>query len=88
MANLSSFLGSIFNPYNKNKLKEFQSIVKKINEVENIYDGKSQSELIQFTDQLKIDFKQPTFGGSIAFNFIKSIDTSIIFNISFNKSLF
>ena len=60
MANLSSFLGSIFNPYNKNKLKEFQSIVKKINEIEINYDGKSQSELIQFTDQLKIDFKNGT----------------------------
>ena len=46
MANLSSFLGSIFNPYNKNKLKEFQSIVKKINEIEDNYTGKSQSELI------------------------------------------
>ena len=60
MANLSSFLGSIFNPYNKNKLKEFQSIVKKINEIEINYDGKSQSELIQFTDQLKMDFKNGT----------------------------
>ena len=57
MANLSSFLGSIFNPYNKNKLKEFQSIVKKINEIEINYNGKSQSELISFTDQLKVDFK-------------------------------
>ena len=57
MANLSSFLGSIFNPYNKNKLKEFQSIVKKINEIEIDYNGKSQSELISFTDQLKVDFK-------------------------------
>ena len=57
MANLSSFLGSIFNSYNKNKLKEFQSIVKKINEIEINYNGKSQSELISFTDQLKVDFK-------------------------------
>ena len=57
MANLSSFLGSIFNPYNKNKLKEFQSIVKKINEIEINYNGKSQSELISITDQLKVDFK-------------------------------
>ena len=57
MANLYSFLGSIFNPYNKNKLKEFQSIVKKINEIEINYNGKSQSELISFTDQLKVDFK-------------------------------
>ena len=57
MANLSSFLGSIFNPYNTNKLKEFQSIVKKINEIEINYNGKSQSELISFTDQLNVDFK-------------------------------
>ena len=56
MANLSSFLGSIFNSYNKNKLKEFQSIVKKINDVEDNYEGKNQSELIQFTEQLKKDF--------------------------------
>ena len=41
----------------KNKLKEFQSIVKKINEIEINYNGKSQSELISFTDQLKVDFK-------------------------------
>ena len=51
MANLSSFLGSIFNSYNKNKLKEFQSIVKKINDVEDNYESKNQSELIQFTEQ-------------------------------------
>ena len=56
MANLSSFLGSFFNSYNKNKLKEFQSIVKKINDVEDNYEGKNQSELIQFTEQLKKDF--------------------------------
>ena len=60
MANLSSFLGSIFNSYNKNKLKEFQSIVKEINDVENNYEGKSQSELIQFTKQLKKDFSNGT----------------------------
>ena len=56
MANLSSFLGSIFNSYNKNKLKEFQSIVKKINDVEDNYEGKNQSELIQLTEKLKKDF--------------------------------
>ena len=60
MANLSSFLGSIFNSYNKNKLKEFQSIVKKINDVEDNYEGKNQSELIQFTEQLKKDFSNGT----------------------------
>ena len=60
MANLSSFLGSIFNSYNKNKLKEFQSIVKEINDVENNYEGKNQSELIQFTKQLKKDFSNGT----------------------------
>ena len=60
MANLSSFLGSIFNSYNKNKLKEFQSIVKEINDVENNYEGKNQSELIQFTEQLKKDFSNGT----------------------------
>ena len=60
MTNLSSFLGSIFNSYNKNKLKEFQSIVKKVNEIEDNYTGKSQSELIQFTNQLKADFKNGT----------------------------
>ena len=60
MANLSSFLGSIFNSYNKNKLKEFQSIVKKINDVEDNYEGKNQTELIQFTEQLKKDFSNGT----------------------------
>ena len=60
MANLSSFLGSIFNSYNKNKLKEFQSIVKKINDIEDNYEGKNQSELIQFTEQLKKDFSNGT----------------------------
>ena len=53
MANLSSFLGSIFSPYNKNKLKKFQAIVKEINEVEAQYEGKSQSELIQITNKMK-----------------------------------
>ena len=57
MANLSSFLGSIFVSYNKNKLKEFQLIVTKINEIEPQYEGKTQAELIQFTENLKSDFK-------------------------------
>ena len=57
MANLSSFLGSIFGSYNKNKLKEFQLIVTKINEIEPQYEGKTQAELIQFTENLKSDFK-------------------------------
>jgi len=57
MANLSSFLGSIFGSYNKNKLKEFQLIVAKINEIEPQYEGKTQAELIQFTENLKSDFK-------------------------------
>ena len=57
MANLSSFLGSIFSPYNKNKLKKFQAIVKEINEVEAQYEGKSQSELIQITNKMKTDYQ-------------------------------
>ena len=57
MANLSSFLGSIFSPYNKNKLKKFQAIVKEINEVEAQYEGKSQSELIQVTNKMKSDYQ-------------------------------
>ena len=57
MANLSSFLGSIFSPYNKNKLKKFQAIVKEINEVEAQYEGKSQSELIQITNKMKSDYQ-------------------------------
>ena len=36
---------------------DIDGIVTKINEIEINYNGKSQSELISFTDQLKVDFK-------------------------------